>query len=259
MDEAGISRPEEEPHLVVAAVIVDADDKLVAVERHLDKLVKKHIPEHLQDGFVFHAHELFNGRGKVFDPKKNTGAWCSPENRLRTADALAAIPKKFDLPIAFGWVEKSQFPSEPEARKSFKLEKPAKQIIFTHAAAFMSCALMVEHWMRKMAPQEVCLMVVEDNEQARSFLRETQNYHQNPKLAETLDEETRRFFPLRKIKEDPLFQRKRSSSVLQIADFCAYVWKKYLLKDAGYDPRFIDPIWGQLVAPVVPIPKERLS
>ena len=99
-------------------------------------------------------------------------------------------------------------------------------------------------------------MIVEDNDQARTMLRETQIYHQNPKLTDVLTNEQRRFFPLRKIKEDPLFQKKRASSILQLADFCAYVFKKFLMKDYRYDPRFIAPIWGQLVDPVVPMPND---
>src|SRR5438874_380349 len=39
LDEAGTSNPEHEPYLVVAAVIVDADKKLIAVQAHLDSLV----------------------------------------------------------------------------------------------------------------------------------------------------------------------------------------------------------------------------
>jgi 2'-5' RNA ligase len=64
-DEAGLANPKHEPHLVVASVIVDADRKLIAVQRHLDRLVERHIPPEHQSDFVFHATELFNGGGKV--------------------------------------------------------------------------------------------------------------------------------------------------------------------------------------------------
>jgi hypothetical protein len=37
MDEAGLSKPEEEPYLVVAGVIVNADSDLNGVERHSDQ------------------------------------------------------------------------------------------------------------------------------------------------------------------------------------------------------------------------------
>src|SRR5688572_19923792 len=60
-DEAGISNPEHEPFAVVAAVIIDADRQLHAIERHLAKLVDRHIRPRHREGFVFHATELFNG------------------------------------------------------------------------------------------------------------------------------------------------------------------------------------------------------
>jgi hypothetical protein len=92
MDEAGISHPDHEPWVVVGGVIVDADKKLIAVDRHLDALVKRHIPEDHRAGFVFHATELFNGGGKVV--KRNDPEW-PLDRRLEIADSLAAVAKKF--------------------------------------------------------------------------------------------------------------------------------------------------------------------
>lgn len=71
IDEAGISNPKQEPFLVVAGVIVHADQKLNAIERHLEHILERHIPARQRDGFVFHATELFNGGGKVFRRQKS--------------------------------------------------------------------------------------------------------------------------------------------------------------------------------------------
>ena len=60
LDEAGLSKPGEEPFLVVAGAIVHADHKLTAIERHLDGIASRNIRRDLlDDGFVFHAHELY--------------------------------------------------------------------------------------------------------------------------------------------------------------------------------------------------------
>lgn len=101
--------------------------------------------------------------------------------------------------------------------------------------------------MRKHASNEVCLMVVEDNVQSRQHIRHAQSYFQKRQVPEFFDEEAKKHFPLRKIKEDPLFQKKRKSSVLQLADFCAYVFKKNMMKDQKY-VRFIDQMWDQVPA-----------
>ena len=96
--------------------------------------------------------------------------------------------------------------------------------------------------MRANAPGEFCLMIVEDNEQARTLIKNTQNAHQDDRLIANMTDEERRYFPLRRIKEDPLFQEKRVSSVLQVADFCAYVLKKLFMGDKTYGTRFSGPI-----------------
>jgi hypothetical protein len=61
-----------------------------------------------------------------------------------------------------------------------------------------------------------------------------------------LDSVALQHFPLRKIKEDQLFQAKRQSHPLIVADFCAYVWKKALMKDARYK-RFLLPFVEQII------------
>jgi hypothetical protein len=255
VDEAGISNPKQEPFLVVAAVVIDADKKLVAIERHLNRLVDRHIPERHRDGFVFHATELFNRGGPVFkrpEPGEENPEW-PLERRLGIADDLAAIPKRFDLPLAFGIVERSNWPQTFDDRDL----SPRDRAVGEHVTAFMLCAMKVEHWMRTHASAEVCLMVVEDNDQARTIIRETQSYNQDPRIRRELeiDEEARAYLPLKKIKEDPLFQRKKRSSPLQIADFCAYVAKRLQMGDERYErvgfplqPYVIDAQWRASLA-----------
>jgi hypothetical protein len=235
VDEAGISNPKHEPYLVVAAVLVDGDKQLRGVVRHLDKIVERHIPPEFREDFVFHATELFNGGGKVF--KRHPPDDPSPpewplERRLLIADELAAIPKKHNLRVAFGSVERSNFPQNlpPTAMSASELNVGA------HVTAYMVCALHVDQWLRRQADDEICLMVVEDNEQARTLIRETQVYNQRPNT--NLPEDMRGVLPLKRIMEDPLFQRKRRSSVLQLADFCAYVVKRRLMSDRRYDRFF---------------------
>jgi hypothetical protein len=207
-DEAGISNPAQEPFVVVAGILVDGDGVLNGVKRHLDRLMLRHIPARHHDNFVFHAKELFNGGGKVFKrPKRDE--YGPPEfslgRRLAIADDLATIPKKFNLPIALGWVERSKFP------KTFELQDnwtQAQVTVAAHVSAYLQSAMMAEHWMRQNSSNENCLMIVEDNDQARAAIRDLQVYHQDRKIEKLLSKEERQHFPLRKIQEDPLFQPK---------------------------------------------------
>jgi Protein of unknown function (DUF3800) len=234
VDEAGVSNRRQEPWLVVGAVVVDADKKLVAVERHLDKIVKRHIPEEHWGDFVFHATHLFMWGGKVFT--KNNPDW-PLHRRLEIADELAAIPKKFDLPLMHGLCEREKFPSDPRLREG---RTEGEVTVAAHVSTYVACAVNVDQWMKKNTNGEVCLMVVEDNEQARSHIRNFQNYYQRGDFSEMIAEH-KGIFPLKRIKEDPLFQGKRKTSILQLADFWAYVAKRSAMKDERY-MRFFEPM-----------------
>lgn len=204
VDEAGISNKAQEPVLVVAAVIVDADKQLVALERQIDNIVARHIPQEHQAGFVFHASQLFNGGGKIFT--RDNAAW-PLEKRLAIADELAAIPARFHLPLTMTFVPRAEFPSEEEYRA---IHTDAEKTLAAHVAAFIACAVQVEQWMRRNTNGEVCMMIVEDNDSARRFIRQFQNHYQQQEAVSTLDAEARQFFPFRRIKHDPLFGPKKT-------------------------------------------------
>jgi hypothetical protein len=221
IDESGIGNVEQEPHLVVTGVLVHGDGQLLDVKEHLRKIVIKFIPEEHRTGFVFHATELFNGGGKLFDRKNPVVSF---EQRLQIIDALAAIPRKFMLKIAQGWVDRRTFPH------SFTLPANTPTHVKTmheHATAFLNCIAMVEMWMRRHAKREHCMTIVEDNSDVRQLLREVQKFNQNSQNLEP-DSTFSYLFPFKHIQEDPLFQPKRSASPLEVADFCAYIWRRFL-------------------------------
>jgi Protein of unknown function (DUF3800) len=247
IDEAGISKASQEPFLVVAGVIVDGDGKLNGVKNRLERLMLRHIPLRHQDGFVFTAKHLFNGDGNVF--RRTDDVFIGPrefslERRLEIADDIIGIIGKFDLPVALGWVERATFPRTFEITADW----PAKEItIAAHVSAFMNCAMLAEHWMRSRPQHENCLLVVENNDQAKTNIAEVQRYHQEKKMEQLIDETAGAHFPFRKIQEDPLFQPKRQSNPMILADFCAYVWKRFLMKDIKYN-RFFEPLRTQIIA-----------
>jgi Protein of unknown function (DUF3800) len=244
LDEAGLSKPSEEPFLVVAGAIVHADHKLTAIERHLDGLAARNIRGELLDGFVFHAHELFNGGGKVFKREKNDFIgpieW-TRERRWSLADELAKIPAKFDLPIAISFLDKEDFANNYGVRNPQSAEET---LVLQHSIAFPQTSMMIEQWMRANTCNEVCMLIAEDNDRARRMIRGSQNFYQDPNKVATLRNhgtpEVAMHVPFRKIKEDPLFQPKKRAHPMIIADFCAYVFKKVLMKDERYY-RFFAP------------------
>lgn len=241
MDEAGTGNPEHEPFLVVAALIVDADKQLVALERHIERLIVRWIPEHQREGFVFHAKELFNGNragsGKPFE--RDHPDWALGK-RLQIAEDLAQVPQKIGLKWEYASVERATFPHDETAATILQdwagpPERARQQAALV--TTFAACTMHVDQFMRRQT-NEICLLIVEDNEQARRLIRDTQRAFKNPNLTDFLDEEERKILPLRKVKQDPLFEPKSAKSPLQIADFIAYVTKKMRMKDERYRPLF---------------------
>ena len=91
---------------------------------------------------------------------------------------------------------------------------------------------------------------MEDNSQSRQLLRSVQNANQDKNLVSDLDEFSKKFFPFKHIREDPLFQPKKPSNPLELADFCAFIWKRFLRNqnDERF-LRFLNPMRSQIWAP----------
>ena len=87
LDEGGISK--KEPYIVVGGIVVEADRQLLALERELENLVRKHIPEDKRQGFVFHATDIWSGV-KFFRDRQ---AW-PLEKRISILRDLADLPRE---------------------------------------------------------------------------------------------------------------------------------------------------------------------
>jgi hypothetical protein len=242
VDEAGTGKIEQEPFVVVAGVIVHGDRQLNELIRRLEKVRSKHLPEEHRGDYVLHAKELFNGGGKLFG--RNNPEW-PIERRMMLAADIAAIPKELRLWISLGWVDRTTWPT------TFSWPRDASEnerILGALATSFLGCSAQLDQWMRKHAKNENCMIIAEDNPVARSLIVKTQNANQSKKFVDSLDEKAKKFFPFRHIKEDPAFQPKKPAHPLELADFCAYVWKRYLMYDADvrYLPYF-EP-WRKQIA-----------
>jgi len=251
MDETGLSDPAHEPWVIVAAVIIDGDSVLSGVRAALERLLTRTIPSSkspipLSNDHVFHATEIFSGRGDVF--KKPEPDLVGPhqwplERRLELAMDIARIFKSFRLPIAFGTVERSSLSTSmilpSEANKAHKT-------VSAHVVAHNTAVCMIEHFMRREAPGENCLLVVEDNQNARSHIRDFHILHQDRRIADFIAPSAEPYFPWKRIQSDPLFQPKRRSSPLILADFAAFVFKRELMGDQRYE-KYVDQFRADLI------------
>lgn len=246
LDEAGVSNPKHEPFLVVAGVAVDADRQFKAIEAHLDALAEKHVPNRNKGYFAFHAMELLHGT-KNFDRRN----W-PLQKRLEILDDLAAIPRQFDLPICWGATDRIAAPA--------LLSSPVDPLLFEqiiHSHAFFKFVIQIEVLMRATANDEVAVLIAEDRPIMRKMLklahaifrgRAPSDFQEN--MQKLLDDQDTKIFrialPLERIVETVHFAQKNESSLLQIADICAFSIKRQVQK-AQHAEKLYDVLKAQIL------------
>ena len=235
LDEAGISNPVQEPWVVVAGVIIDADQQWQFIERHLRELADEYAPEAHRADFVFHATELFSG-GKVFTREQ----W-PREERWEILDELVRIPRSFGLPVVWGTVERAKLAAKFPDLSPHDLSVKAQTIAFT------ICAYSIELWMRtSSAPGEVAMIVVENNDNVRKHIKELHHFMRDPRNVALLHSLQHGDMVLSTIVDTVHFAEKGHSSPLQIADACAFAIKRRLMQTPE-NGRFYNPIKPQMV------------
>jgi hypothetical protein len=214
-DESGISNARDEPHVIVAGIIIEADKQYLALEAHLAQLAEDWVPSDKAAEFVaFHAVELFNG-GKIFRRPE----WII-DKTLPIIRRLLKTPVRFDLPIIYGLCNREGRVRDAPGLKNTK----ADHLEAAYQWAFLLALIRTNEWMRKNArPEELAMVIVEDNDQMRTALKRVQFWLQYP---DRVIPELARHIPLEKIIESILFAKKDESSILQVAEICAYAMKR---------------------------------
>ena len=141
-------------------------------------------------------------------------------------DDVLAMPKALSLPVCTSFIRKETF------RKNYPSAPEHKRLMAMHAAAIARCTLSAEIWMRREAPDEVAWIFAEDNDDVKKAAKRTQLLMRQKggiaKLALTGGHE--RTLPLVKIKDTINFAAKDESPALQLADACAWTFRKWLTK-----------------------------
>lgn len=242
LDEAGISNPAQEPYVVVAAVIVDADRSWHSLEQHLLLLSHEVDSDHYGGPKSFHAKDVWHGSGDF--PRSD---W-PREKRLEILKALAQIPRRFGLPVVAGYVRRHgpQAPLADGREQGVPMRSDRR---WAQATAFLSAVRRVESWMRKNAPNEVAMLIVEDTHEMRSLITTMHGAYTN---RTTVHDQA---FVARHIVDAVHFGSKTGSPMLQLADHAAFIIKRKLMRKADIEPLYAD------IAPQifhVPVPQSGL-
>lgn len=236
LDEGGIAQ--QEPYVVVAGVLVHADDEVIPLESELEALVRKHIPETDQEGFVFHAADIWGG-GKYF---KNRDEW-PWEKRAAILDDLVLIPEKLQIPVIYSYLAKEAQRPEIEPEMIAKGNaRPFDYEIAYHSIAFANCFLRVEQMMRKIWPDEIAQVVAEDNADARKTIKGVVQILRTPSRLQKLGLDRADVLPLERIRGSVQFAEKTESRPLQLADACAFLIRRRHYKHNERSARFYDKL-----------------
>jgi hypothetical protein len=229
LDESGRSRGE--PIIVVAGPVVHGDRTYRKLVARLRDIASEFLPEADRKGFVFHAKDIFHGSGPYFRPRRED--W-PRERRFPILEALADIPRNFGLPITFGSFEKNSMPMLRELPKDLGLHERYHghfRDAIEHIIAFMWAEIGIERQMRRFPRDEICLIVAEDTDRIKKIAKLGHAMLRDPEQVNKLLHADRiAGIPLQKIEDTPHFASKTDSAPLQIADTCAFLIMRRLIR-----------------------------
>ena len=232
VDEAGTSA--KEPVTVVAGVILHADRDWMRASRLIQKILDDRVPEDLREGFIFHAKAVLSGyRG-------HDSTW-SREDRMDLIGAMAGIPKELGAAISVGVVRRTWNLEVPEIKKMTRSDHH-------HIYAFFTCISRANKWIGDWAEKdEIGTVIAEDVSQNKRFLRAALKYvppvypQRPPYVQLTKYELDNNVFvqtntgPIDRLVDAVLFATKDEGVLLQIADACAFSFRRY----------FAEQEWGE--------------
>lgn len=232
LDESGRSR--EEPVIVVAGVLIDPDYAYRGIEEALRQLVADTIPKEDREGFVFHASHLLHGKGYY----KQHG-W-PLEQRWPILERLAKLPSDYAIPIVFGHLNKAEY--RAEVKDQIAEHRPSEQghvsDIAEHMVAFSRAEIGIERQMHRFRRDEVCMVIAEDTDRVKRALKIAHGLLRDPvQVAESefagIDE-----LPLERIIDTPHFALKSEAPMLQLADLCAFLIMRRIMRQERSQPLF---------------------
>lgn len=243
LDESGIGNVKQERFVVTVGVIVQADTHWKALEQYLLSLVEEVIRPEDRHDFYFHATDLFHGT-------KTTHRNIYPkELRWDVLRRLCSVVEKFQLPVVVGIMDRAD---------PLLLGKDAHdKVIHAQTVTAGLCLLQVEEYMREFASTgELASMVYENNDQCRRHIKKLQNLFLNHQAMSNLsavltsiggESRVTKYLPIKRVVDGAYFAEKQDSSILQIADACAFAIKRHLMGQPD-SKQFVAPILKQLAS-----------
>jgi hypothetical protein len=133
----------------------------------------------------------------------------------------------------------SHVESQPEKDRTTDL------LIIEHMTAFSRAVINIERQMWRFPCDEICMLVAEDTDLVKPAVKAAHAFLRDPNQLGGANWPEVEGLPLRKVVDTPHFAAKRDSSLLQLADVCAYLITRRLRREDSSQP-FFELISGQL-------------
>jgi hypothetical protein len=209
LDEAGTSV--QEPVTIVAGIIIHADSQWKPAAQYLEDLRTRYVPPDQRDGFIFHAKELFSG-GKQMD----RAGWPAA-TRWEILEQLLRAPRLLNVSVALSYCKK-----DPRAdAENWDLKN---ELVLRHLIAFLECIKGANSVIKNQFPGEIAALVAEDNTAMRQKLRALPRLLKATNTPAYIIGST----PFDAVVDTVHFAAKSEAPLLQIADACAFVVRRYL-------------------------------
>jgi Protein of unknown function (DUF3800) len=232
LDESGIGKISHDPHLVVAGVLVHGDRQWRELKNLLRSLLEGATPNGQPVPRFLHAKDIFHGSGEF--PRDR---W--PEAiRHELLDNIARIPAIFRIPIIWYIVDRKQKSTE------FPEEGPRSSLVNCYSIATLVCFLQAEWYMRNViGRKELASITIEQNAELQKRIKEIYRAASQESIISKIDggERARYLLPFQRIIDEPSFQEKTAASVLQLADYCAFAYKRAASRSLHH-VRFAKPL-----------------
>ncbi|MGW8201891.1 DUF3800 domain-containing protein [Sphingomonas bisphenolicum] len=246
VDEAGTSA--NEPVRVVSSVIVHGDEQHQKLRSELNRLIKHGVPNQFQKDFIIHAKDIFNGG-------KYRGSW-EFKDRLDFLKEIACLPFCFDVPIAVGVVFSGCDPLPSS------IDGKIARNVFEHILAFAYCIERSDYFLRTyLDGSEVGTVIAEDVPKIRKLLSlGGVTFREHPMTLSSDDLKQNRMHKLLNLKptensleirhiiDVPHFVEKAGAPLLQLADVCAFSFRRCLSRQTNGDDLVLAML-GPIVGP----------
>lgn len=236
-DEAGTSGAPHEVVRVVASIIVHGDSQYRYLINEVQRIIKERVPLNIRDGFIFHALEVFNG-GKRIDRNQ----WPFTE-RLDFLKEIVCLPFVNDVPISLGVV----FAGYHEELGI--IDDTLATNVTEHGVALSTCMERADLFLRKyLNGDEIGIIVAENLPRLKDFFSEAAIKFRTSRL-EAPSEHMRQSsqqkilgiqpkgnnYKIDHIIDVPHFVSKSGAPLLQLADACAFSFRRCLSRQADGD------------------------